>query len=307
MGYEIQYTYHPRKEDGPGYDTEVREDKVAKVGKPFDDTPLEKCAAAIMAQLARRDVWVVDVEVNELVKKKISFKESKDGKGIVLKNKKFSLGGTAEMVEEVGEVVPMVQHAPNPMVQATPVAPSVAQNVAQNMQPHELAQAEPPKSNTDDLYSNPNQTSVRRSVDPRSIDRTKKLYQVYFEPEAHTDEARRLKLRFTEDTRYAVHQIIPSPTGKLDNQQIALTDDTGQVVILDEKFFVSAGKGLYGDKQLNFSGNGDGTKRRPKLAYEDQMHSSPPPDLPEEYKNIPIDDGTIPADSLAVPDIRGGK
>ena len=70
MGYEVKYIYHPRKEDGPGYDAEITEEKTAKVGKPFDDTPLEKCAAAIMAQLARRDVWVVDVEVYELVRRR---------------------------------------------------------------------------------------------------------------------------------------------------------------------------------------------------------------------------------------------
>src|SRR5205809_229584 len=90
MGYEILYQFHPRKEDG-GYNTELTEEKTVRVGKPFDDTPLEKCAAAIMMQLARRDVWVVDVKVTELVKNEISFKESSDGKGIVLKNRKFKL------------------------------------------------------------------------------------------------------------------------------------------------------------------------------------------------------------------------
>ena len=155
------------------------------------------------------------------------------------------------------------------------------------------------------MYTNPNKSLVRRSVDPRSIDRNKILYKVYYEPYMHEAEARMLKLRFTEDTQYPVHRVIPSPTGRLDNQQIAITDDTGQVVILDEKFFTSAGKGLYGDAQLNFSGNGDGTKRRPKLAYEDQMRASPPPDLPEEYKNIPIE-GQEQID-MSIPNIRPGK
>lgn len=294
MGYEVKYTYHPRKEDGPGYDTEVQEEKTVKVGKPFDDTPLEKCAATIMAQLARRDVWVVDVEVCELVKKQISFKESKDGKGIVLKNKRFSLGSTAEMIEEQEEI-------PVPQVVQTHTAQPHTPAMAEGAHPHEMIQPDP-QQNPDDLYANPNATMVRRSVDPRSIDRTKNLYQVYFEPEAHIDEARRLKLRFTEDTRYPVHQVIPSPTGKLDNQQVAITDDTGQIVILDEKFFVTAGRGLMGDAQLNFSGGGQ-QRRRPKLAYEDQMMSQPPPDLPEELKGVPVDDGSIPMD-LSVPDIR---
>lgn len=275
MGFEVKYMFHPRKEDGPGYNTDVQKDNMIKVGKPFDDTPLEKCAATIMAQLARRDVWVVDVEVSELVKKKISFKESKDGKGIVLKNKRFSLvGTTAEMIEEQ-EVTPPV-------------------NVSQsNLQPHEMGRSSPPHQNQDNLYSNPNTSVVRRSVDPRNIDRNKTVYQVYFEPEGHFAEAQRLNLRFTKDTRYAVHQVISSPTGKLDNQQVAITDDTGQIVILDEKFFVTAGVGLIGDKQLNFSGN-NGKNSRAKLSYEDQMI----PNLSEEHKDEQV------AIDLSVPDIR---
>ena len=32
MGYEIKYTFHPRKESG-GYDTDAKEEKTVKVGK----------------------------------------------------------------------------------------------------------------------------------------------------------------------------------------------------------------------------------------------------------------------------------
>ena len=216
MGYEIKYIYHPRNPNR-GYDTEIRNEKVVKVGKPFDDTPLDKCAAAILAQLARRDIWVVDVEVSELVKKKISFKESKDGQGIVLKNKRFSLNTTAQMVEEAGEVV---ETSPP----SQPAQPT--------LQPHE--QIVPPKPSPDEnLYSNTGSTSVRRSVDPRSIDRNKTLYHVYFDPGVlYKTQAESLKLKLSEDTRYAVHEVIPSPTGKIDQQQIAITDDTGQIIIL---------------------------------------------------------------------------
>ena len=300
MGFEIKYIYHPRKDDGPGYDTEVKEDKIAKVGKPFDDTPLEKCAAAIMAQLARRDIMVVDVEVSELVKKVISFKEAKDGKGIVLKNKKFYLSSTAEMIEEVGEVtVPKA----NFQVAEKATMGQIHEQVSSGLQPHEIAQAAHPQAqDPENLYANPNATMVRRSVDPKSIDRSKTLYQVYFEPEAHFQEARRQKLHFTEDTRYPVHKVIPSPTGKLDNQQIALVDDSGQVVILDEKFFVTAGRGLMGDAQHNFSGRGEGTgKRRRKLAYEDQMKVGEMPDVPENLQGIPVE-GTVPID-FSVPEL----
>jgi hypothetical protein len=308
MGYEVKYIFHPRKEDGSGYDTEVRQDKSVKVGKPFDDTPLEKCAAAILAQLARRDVWVVDVEVSELVKKPISFKESADGKGIVLKNKRFSFNAAAEMVtEETMPQVPM-QYMPVPApVMAAPVVPQQPHElIPQGVQPHELMRPQAASTAIDNLYANPNATSVRRSVDPRSIDRSKILYHVYFEPYMHQAQAKALKLRFTEDTRYPVHAVIPSPTGKLDAQQIAITDDTGQVVIIDEKFFTSAGRGLMGDKELNFSGDKKQGMKKPKLSFERELNGQQfvPPGLPEELQGIPLDDGTIPSNMMEVPEIR---
>jgi hypothetical protein len=97
MGFEVKYIYHPRKEEG-GYNTDLKESKVVKVGKPFDNTDIESVAAAIMGQLARRDVWVVDVEICEYTKSDVSFKECKDGKGIMLKNRKFSFNEAANLV-----------------------------------------------------------------------------------------------------------------------------------------------------------------------------------------------------------------
>lgn len=296
MGYEVKYTFHPRKEDGSGYDTEVREEKTAKVGKPFDDTPLEKCAVAILAQLARRDVWVVEVEVYELVKKQISFKESADGKGIVLKNKRFSLNSAAEMVE--AEDIPQPVYMP-PIPQH--------EQPASVVHPHESQRLPVSAGAIDNLYANPNATSVRRSVDPRSIDRSKKLYHVYFDPDPYREQARALKLKFTEDTRYPVHAVIPSPTGKIDQQQLAVTDDTGQVVILDEKYFTSAGRGLWGDEQLNFSGGKKPGAKKPRLSYDDELNSGQqfvPDGVPENLQGIPLDDGTVPDNLMEVPDIR---
>lgn len=294
MGYEVKYSYHPKVEGS--YDTDTKEEKTVKVGKPFDDTPLDKCAAAILAQLARRDIWVVDVEVCELVKKEISFKESADGKGIVLKNKRFSLNATAQMVEEAEEVIPNPQPAVAPQpVQTSPTA-----------HPHEQLQLPPTQveQSTDELYANSGAASIRRSVDPRSIDRNKKLYHVYFDPDPYREQARALKLKFSEDTRYAVHSVIPSPTGKIDQQQLALTDDSGQIVILDEKFFTTAGAGLLGDDVLDFSGKQNlKREKRPKLAFENEMRGDVP-ELPEGVADIPLDTGEVPADLMQVPDLR---
>lgn len=279
MAYEVTYVFHPRKEEG-GYDTEKLEEKTISIGKAFEETPLEKLAAGIMLQLARRDVWVIDVKVLELIKKEVSFKESKDGKGIVLKNKRFSLNGSSELVAE------------NLTSEELQVLPP-------GVQPHEVLLPSRLAQSADDLYSNPNKSLVKKRTDPRNIDKHRVLYWVYFEPELiYQTEARNLKLKFTEDRKYPVHAVIPSATGKLDAQQLAVSDDTGQVVIIDEKFFTSAGQGLLGDKELGFSGNSQKGIKKSKLSFEDQLTID---------NSIPIDDGAIPKDLWQVPDIRARK
>lgn len=311
MGFEIKYKFHPRKQEG-GYDTDKLEEKTAKVGKPFDDTPLEKCAAAIMGQLARRDIWVVDVEVYEVVKKKISFKESNDGKGILLKNKRFSLNSTAQMVAEdvVDETAPQQQA----LVPQPPTQMAIPQQLPPGMQPHQLIQRPQQAQMVDTLYANPNAAAIQH-LPPPPINQKRVLYEVYFEPAiVYVPELKKMKLKFTRDKKYPVHEVIPSPTGSLAAQRIAVTDDTGKVITVDEKYFSSAGRGLLADKELNFSGGNGRGEQKPKLMYDDQMvadapihRGKMPQGIPEEYKDIPLDDGTIPESYFNVPEIRPGS
>lgn len=103
MGYEIIYSFHPKDEEGSYKKDEVKELK-KKLGEPFEDVSLEKLASTIMSQLARRDIWIFDVKIYELVKREISFRETKGG--IVIKNKKFLLDGEMNIVvQEMDEVV----------------------------------------------------------------------------------------------------------------------------------------------------------------------------------------------------------
>lgn len=92
MGYEVIYHYHERQSDGK-YNMEEQKELKKKVGSPLDEIPLNQLAVTVMSQLARRDIWIVDVEIFEFTKKKISFKEASDGSGIVIKNKKFGVKG----------------------------------------------------------------------------------------------------------------------------------------------------------------------------------------------------------------------
>lgn len=288
MAYEIKVFYHPRKEEGSGYNTEVKEETLVKVGSGFEDTPLEKLAGVAMAQLARRDVWVVDLEIQELVRRPVSFKESKDGKGIVLKNKRFSVNSAAQMVSEDLAEVPVIT----------------------NMQPHELVHGQRQQS-IDDLYSNPNKlVPVKRDFVPKTpINPNKTLYRVIFDPVQWEPEAKRLGLKFTLDREYPVHKIIEHPTGKLNLQKIAVTDDLGRIVEVDEKYFTTSGMGLMADRELGFSGSSNRGARKPKLAFEDQMFSdgADPSSSKGIPSGIPVDDGTIPSEFLEIIDIRKAK
>lgn len=111
MGFECCYFYHEKIEND--YNKEEKKTFKKKVGDPFDDIPIERLASAILAQYARRDIFIVDVEVSELSKKKISFKETKNG--IILKNKKFLFEGGCEDLSSlvIQDITEPVQNTKN--------------------------------------------------------------------------------------------------------------------------------------------------------------------------------------------------
>lgn len=118
MAFEVTYTFHERSEDGT-YNTTETKTVVKRYGKRYEELPLEKLAAAIMAQLSRRDIWVTDVSVDQYVKRPLKFKETRGG-GIVLGNKKFNLDLTQ---------IELVEEDENPAPQAQPQAPAPVNNV----------------------------------------------------------------------------------------------------------------------------------------------------------------------------------
>lgn len=128
MGFECVYKYHERNDDG--FDKSETKQMVKRVGTAHEDIACEKLAGAIMAQLVRRDIWVVDVEVYEYAKKQVSFKESKGG--VVIKGKKYSFDGASVVTvdEDPQESLQEVPQAHTPLavrsaVQAYPVGPDV--------------------------------------------------------------------------------------------------------------------------------------------------------------------------------------
>lgn len=231
MGYEVTYKYHERAEEG-GYNREETKTFKKKVGDPFEEISLERLAAAVMAQLARRDIWIVDVEVYELSKKQVSFKESKGG--IILKNKKFLFDGGGEDASTI-VVEDMIQQAPQPTF-----APPPQQNVQWGQSPQQVniaGQAAPRPMNGQHPHE---RTGPRRPVD-----------WVVFSPELpQMVEVRQKNLRFTPDKRYPVFE--KRPNGAL-GEVFVMVDDTGREQLVSDKYFIPGKVELFADRELGFS------------------------------------------------------
>lgn len=100
MGFEV--TFHYREEITKGEYAEEVKKKTIKVGEPYEEVSLDLVAGKVIAQLAHPKKLIVDVEIYEYTKKKLSYKEAEDG--ILIKNRKFSFDDgpvvTSSAVEE---------------------------------------------------------------------------------------------------------------------------------------------------------------------------------------------------------------
>lgn len=213
-----------------------------------------------MAQLARRDIWVVDVSLKELVKREVSFKESKDGFGIVLKGKKFTIQDTEGVqVEEYDDGGPVVKDAIR-VIENKPALADV------------------------------NFASVELS--PALKQRT--LFRIIFRPEVQ-DVAAAQKYKLTPEKKYNVHRQRENPLGGQFGSVYAITNDAKDIIEVDEKYFIIAPVGLMGGEQFNQ----DLIKsEEPRLLYQNSSISVPQPrqrhrvdrtQIPQEYAHLPID------------------
>jgi len=99
MAFEVVFKYYECLEDEIDYDKSKVLTYSKNLGDIFEDVSLEMLASMVFTQLARRDIFVFDVEIFELVKKKISYKQSKNN--ILIKNKKFGFSGETIVVQEI--------------------------------------------------------------------------------------------------------------------------------------------------------------------------------------------------------------
>ena len=227
MGFEVVFKYHDKIENG--YDTLENKTFKKKFGDPYEDVPLSKLALFIMGQLARRDIWIVDVEINEFIKKSISFRENKSG--IIIKNKKFSLDSKLEESVIVEEEV--IASDNSTQQQSGNVAVVVAANKI--VHPHE---------------------AMKPSKRP--------IGQMIFSPEApQMHEVSKFKL--TIDKKYPIYEKRISPTGEL----YVILDDLQRETVISDKYFIPAAINLIGDEEFanQQSAYVGATVKEPKLSW----------------------------------------
>jgi hypothetical protein len=219
MGYECHFKYHERI-DGEYNKEEIKILK-KKIGDPFEEISLQKLAASVMAQLARRDIWIVDVEIFELTKKQITFKETKGG--VLIKNRKFLFDGQEEDIASIiVEAIPQ-ENQMNIVGEASQPVRQVA-----NQHPHNAIQS----SSID--------SSTKRPIG-----------QLVFAPEPQQiPEIKQKNLKFTVDNKYAIYERKSSPLGDM----LTVIDDTGRQQTISDKFFVPVPQ-LFADDELGFSEN----------------------------------------------------
>lgn len=101
MAYEVFLNFYNKKDDGT-YDHGNLQTTKKKFGDVDQEYPIDKILAYITGQLARRDIFVYDVEIFEFIKRKIPFKIGKTG--LSIKNQKISyeetLANTELLVEK---------------------------------------------------------------------------------------------------------------------------------------------------------------------------------------------------------------
>lgn len=241
MGFEVVYYYHERLPSGK-WNMEERLEMKKKVGNPIDDVELEKLAAIILCQLAKRDKLVVDVDVYEYNKRKINYKESTDGSGIVLKNKKFGTSTlSSELVEE--EMFEAIEH----------------QGGNVNLAP----------------LANRNLAPARQGGRPGTQGRAVKLWMA-FDPEVYNlHEAKQKGMRFTVGKKYPVYDLEVSGMG----QVITVVDDAGEQQVVNDKYFVAATQiRLVGDDEVEggFSDRKQSRKDEPRLSYGGDLNMDVP-------------------------------
>lgn len=218
MSYSV--TFHYREEIQKGVYSEEEKIKTIKVGSYDEDVPLEVVAGKIFAQLARRNILVVDVEIFEFIKNKLNYREASDG--IVIKNKKFKFDdGVGVSASESSD-------------ESQDTAKQLLEILASNPELADILRGggRPSPTRESSLVSTPPQAFPPRSLPHEKVVREKVLRSEIFDPPNWLlQEARKRGLKFTVGKQYPIlrEKVNPNPGAGIDYTTI---NDMGEKQIL---------------------------------------------------------------------------
>lgn len=226
MAYELIFKYY-EKSGACEYDKSKELTFKKTVGDLENEMPLERLASAIFSQMARRDVLVFDVEIYEFTKKKLSFKETKNG--IVIKNKKFNLGLDNIVVSDEPEI---------PKIENTScVQKNDVQVVNQQVPIRNIVPVQQPVSNNGSMIGN-----------------RKPFKKVVFSP-SDLKYLNGKPWRFTPNKEYDVYRERMSKNGV--GMTYLMIDDRNREFEVEDEFFISTTSNLIGDDEPQFRNNQD--------------------------------------------------
>jgi len=242
MGFEAIYRYHKEIQKGEYDKSEVSEDSI-KVGSPYDDVSLDVLAGKVMALLARRNILVVEIDIFELQKKKISFKETKEG--IFIKNRKFKFDDGSDIE---GEEEKSAQEKLDQLLAAHPELLNNFAKVADK--PMQLTQST-------------QLTKLPVNVSPMSSLKGKKIlrYELFDSKMFAGSEVhiRQNKMAFTNGRKYPIYEEKSASRENVLAGIVYLTvDDNGKEQIITDKVFRPEPKliGDFGESDNGLSDRG---------------------------------------------------
>ncbi len=222
------------------------ETKTIKVGAPYDDLPLDVAAGKIIAQLARRNILVMDVDCWEYTKKKLNVKIVEDG--ITIKHKKFSFddGAVVTVPEETnGEA-----EAPQGQIAQLLALLQSNPQILQQLGPQGCPSGPPGVQGVPGIPSPPQSRALVDNNGKRVL-----RYEI-FEPELpNMLEAKKQGYKFTLGRKYPIYSERMTGIPPVTSTLYVVGDDTGAQVEVSAKFFAAPIQG--------------------KLAFEDEMVGGP--------------------------------
>jgi hypothetical protein len=223
--FEVEFKYYKQKED---LDYNKDEPLVFKnkFGKIDEDYSKEKLAKYILTQLARRDIFIYDVDVYEFTKKKINFKLGKNG---------FSIAGSKFNNSDLAEDCNLQNDVPAEP-QEIPHAPG-------NHSPKLSIQQPQPQNKFVNLANRLNDAKSR-----------KVMRKVAFVPPLRMDKTK-FPYKFTLNKVYPVYseRYVTNGVG----MYITTVDDNNDILEVIDEYFVPANTALEFENEMDAGKRGN--------------------------------------------------